>query len=200
MREAMRTTAPITATDYPLAGFPMRPTPGPLFTARNILRIVRDLAASGFLIQPKLNGDRVLLRKTAGQIEAYNRHGSRYGHNLDVTGWTELPDDTLLDGEAWQGRFWPFEALEIAGNSLAGECVSIRATAAKDFCRTLGHAYLFDRPADAWLRLCRENLPAFEGIVAKRIGSPYKPIKKPFHKSAHWVKLKWQSDPDGDEN
>ena len=187
----MLETITATANAYPLDGLPMRPTMGDRLTPRNVLRIVRELEPD-FLIQPKLNGDRVLLHKTASTITAWNRHGSRYSFNVNAAAdWHGLPDDTLLDGEGWQGRFWPFEAVEIAGASLSAECVTVRATAAKDLCRTLGQAYLFYRPADAWLVLCRENLPAWEGIVAKRTGKPYTPITRPSHKSRQWLKVKW---------
>jgi len=67
----------------------------------------------------------------------------------------------------------------------------VRATAAKELCRTLGNGWLFDRPADAWLVNCRENLPTWEGIVAKRTGAPYRPTVKPWQENGEWAKLKW---------
>ena len=181
-----------TTAIYPLPGFPMRPAMGLTLTAANVIRLVRKAERIGFMVQPKLNGDRVILRKIDGKVEAWNRRGSRYSFSVNAdANWQGLPDDTLLDGEGWQCKFYPFEALRIGGQDLTGACVTVRAAAAKDLCRKLGNGWLFDRPADAWLRLCRENLPTWEGIVAKKTGTPYTPTKKMFHDSDGWLKLKW---------
>lgn len=179
-----------TAT-WPL--LPPRPTATDAqLTPANAVEIVRDLETLGWLIQPKLNGDRVLLRKVDGIVEAWNRLGNRYSFSVNATAdWRGLPDGTLLDGESWQGRFYPFEALRVGGQDLTAACVSSRADAAKELCRTLGNCWLFDRPADDWLIRCRENLPTWEGIVAKRIGSQWTPIKKAWHESPDWLKAKW---------
>ncbi len=179
-----------TATAYPLTGLPMRPTAtGLLLTRDNVRAVVADLEADGWLVQPKLNGDRVLLVKRAGIVEAWNRHGTRYSFSVAAADWRGLPDDTLLDGEGWQGRFYPFEAIELAGEYLGRQCPAIRASVARELCRRLGNAFLFDRPAVAWLDNCRDNLPAWEGIVAKR--GRYYPTGKPWQESADWLKLKW---------
>jgi len=96
----------------------MRPTAtDTTLSPRNVLATVRRLEAAGYLIQPKLNGDRVLLVKRGWIVEAYNRRGSRYGFSVHaISDWRALPEGTLLDGEGWQGRFYPFEALEIGGD------------------------------------------------------------------------------------
>ena len=57
------------ALDYPLAGFPQRPAdPLVQLTPANVLAIVNDLEADDHIIQPKLNGDRVLLQKLDGSM------------------------------------------------------------------------------------------------------------------------------------
>lgn len=169
----------------------MRPTAtGLSLTPDNVVAVVRDIEADGWIVQPKLNGDRVLLVKRDGIVTAWNRRGSRYSFNVNATAdWRGLPDGTLLDGEGWQGRFHPFECVEIGAASLAAEPVNVRVEAAKELCRTLGNPWLFDRPTDAWLRLCRENLPAWEGIVAKC--GRYATLRKPWWESETWLKMKW---------
>jgi ATP-dependent DNA ligase len=188
----MPNTITATVSSYPLPGYPMRPMPGQTLTPANAVKLVRQLEDAGFLAQPKLNGDRVLLRKCDGYVEAWNRHGIRYSFTVNaVADWQGLTDDSLLDGEGWQGRFWPFECLQIGGQDLTGSCVTVRAAAAKSLCRQLGHKFLFDRPADDWLGLCRENLPHFEGVVCKKLDQPYRPLKKAWHTSDTVFKLKW---------
>lgn len=188
----MLNTATVTANGYPLTGYPMRPAPGPTLTSSNVLRLVRQIEAAGWLVQPKVNGDRVLLAKLDGVVTAWNRIGSRYSFTVNaVADWTGLPDDSLLDGEGWQGRFYPFEALRIEGQDLTGSCVSIRAARARELCQTTGNKFLFDRPADAWLKLCGENLPTWEGIVAKKLGEIYRPVRKAHFTSATTIKAKW---------
>ncbi len=163
---------------------PMRPVMDEALTPQNVLAVVHELSRT-HEIQPKLNGDRVILRKVNGAIECFNRHQSRYSFNVNaVTDWAGLPDGTVLDGEGYAGKFYPFEAV-------CEGPVEERIAAAKRFCRQLGNAYIFDTPSDAWLLRCRDNLPQWEGIVAKAKGSEYEWLNKPSHTSWQWFKCKW---------
>ncbi|MBM3861244.1 MAG: hypothetical protein FJ395_16575, partial [Verrucomicrobia bacterium] len=66
----MPNTVTMTASVHPLRGYPMRPAATMLtLTPANVIGIVTKLEADGWLVQPKLNGDRVLLAKRDGYIE-----------------------------------------------------------------------------------------------------------------------------------
>jgi ATP-dependent DNA ligase len=162
----------------------MRPVMAEALTPQNVLSVVRELSA-GYVLQPKLNGDRVILRKVNGAIECFNRHQSRYSFNVNaVLDWAGLPDGTVLDGEGYHGKFYPFEVVNDAP-------VEERVASAKRICLSLGNAYIFDAPTDAWLLRCADNLPQWEGIVAKQRGTKYEWLTKPHHTSWQWLKCKW---------
>lgn len=164
---------------------PMRPVLSEPLTTENVLAVVHDLAAN-YIIAPKLNGDRVILRKTNGVIEVFNRHQSRYSFNVNaVIDWQDVPDNTTLDGEGYRGKFYPFEAI------MDNAPVEDRVAEAKRLCRLTGNAFIFDHPTDAWLIRCSANLPQWEGIVAKQRGTKYEWLTKPHHTSFQWLKLKW---------
>lgn len=163
----------------------MRPWMSRKLTKANAVKLVRGLLAD-YVVQPKLNGDRVLLVKRNGIVEAWNRHGSRYSFSVNaMADWGGLPDGTILDGEGWQGRFYPFEAV------IDDAPVEARVEAARRYCLELGNAFIFDTPTDAFLRNGADNLPQWEGVVAKKRGSIYRWNRKAHFESIDWLKLKW---------
>lgn len=154
-------------------------------TAENVLAVVRA-SSRQFVIQPKLNGDRVILRKVNGALECWNRHQSRYSFNVNaLLDWADLPEGTTLDGEGYRGHFYPFEAV------IDGATVEERVAEAKRLCRVTGNAWIFETPTEAWLQNLRGNLPQWEGIVLKERGSVYRWCSKPNHVSFGWFKCKW---------
>jgi ATP-dependent DNA ligase len=162
----------------------MRPVMADKLTPANVLAVVHALA-DDYIIQPKLNGDRVILRKVNGSIEVFNRHQGRYTFNVNaVLDWAALPECTVLDGEGYAGKFYPFEAVMDAP-------VEARIAEARRLCLLTGNAFIFDAPTDAWLLRCQDNLPQWEGIVAKQRGTRYEWLHKPNHTSWQWLKCKW---------
>jgi ATP-dependent DNA ligase len=169
----------------------MRPEFYGKLTRRNVLSVVAELAKT-HLIQPKLNGDRVLLHKLDGYLSAFNRTGTRYGFSIQaISAWQSLPDGTLLDGEGWGGRFYPFDVLTLAGQDLTRTAIESRTDSAKRLCLSTGNPWLWEEPTAAFLLRGLDNLPQWEGIVAKERGSIYEPITRPQNESWQWLKCKW---------
>lgn len=186
----MNTNARKIALPWPF--LPMRPEHGETLTPDNAVAIVRHTEAAGYLAQPKLGGDRVLLRVTAGGVEVFNRYGTPYGFNCRADDWRGAPCGTILDAEAYGGHAYAFECVALGKTSLAGQCVSVRAAVACDLTATLGRLpWLWGRPSNQWLQRCADNLPRWEGVVLKRLGTPYVPLTKPHLTSWAWLKLKW---------
>ena len=173
---------------------PMRPTHGETLTPDNAVAVVRDAEAAGYLAQPKLGGDRVLLRVAAGGVEVFNRFGTPYGFGCHAGDWAGAPLGTILDAEAYAGHAYAFECLQLGGEGLAGQCVSVRAAVARDLTATLGRLpWLWDIPGDDWLRETSAHFPRWEGVVVKRRGQPYQPLTKAHWQSWDWLKLKWRA-------
>src|SRR5712671_2028937 len=92
--------------------YPMRPRRGPDIDAGRIKKILEEIDGKKFVVQPKLNGDRVLLAVRKDEVQAANRHGSWYTKRVRNAGdFVKLGIGTVLDGEVFGGEFFPFEAL-----------------------------------------------------------------------------------------
>lgn len=169
---------------------PMRPISAARLYSDNAVELVRA-AAETHIIQPKLNGDRVLLVKRNGSVSLFNRKRGEYGYRLDTRPWLSLPDDTILDGEGWRHGFYPFDVLMVGGESHIESPVESRTAEAKRICLAAGQDWLFDTPTDAWLLNGADLLPTWEGVVCKLKGSKYTPLAFDRYQSWEWFKLKW---------
>ncbi len=95
----------------------------------------------------------------------------------------------ILDGEVdWDGRssYDVFDILWINGRSVTSLPLEERRALLKDlpFTAPLRHVELLD-DADPWERARREG---WEGVIAKRRGSPYE-----HRRSKHWLKMKCEA-------
>lgn len=192
--------------------FPMRPAEGrSLSTPDRAVELVREFEESGDTLQPKLNGDRacvavvrashllpsdvqffkpLVVGKVAVLVQ--NRHGDRYHYSIaNLSLFARLPPGTCQDGEVFKKQFYPFETLASEGISMLRSAPDGRVANARAVCRMLGVDWLFDAPKLAYLRLHRENLPFWEGIVRKAKGSPYVPCTNDTCDSPTWWKHKW---------
>ena len=101
--------------------------------------------------------------------------------------------DGILDGEAtgaWgrQGRadYHVFDVLWLNGLDVRPLALEARRTLLSDIPFTLPIARV--KPLDGpepWARACREG---WEGVIAKRLDSPYEP-----RRSKHWLKMKCEA-------
>lgn len=166
--------------------FPMRPTATEeLPTGKWLKKLVKD-----YIIQPKLNGDRAVLWVKADGIYVQNRRGGEYSFGVfNRTDFEKLPVGTILDGEVWQRKFWPFECLAYGDLDLTERGPEIRCTMAEKISQMLGHEFIF-QPVDAkWLQNAERGV--WEGFVAKRRGTPYRPAHRAQAHSWGWYKFKW---------
>ena len=149
-----------------------------------------------FIIQPKLNGDRVCLWVEAnGGTYAQHRKGGAYSFRIRNAGaFTKLPAGTVLDGEVLGSNFYPFEVVQFGDLDLSGMGVEHRAKLAEMACHWCGVEWLFAEPTAAQLAQWEADWPAtrrVEGVVIKRRGCRYLPHSRVFHESHDWFKLKW---------
>lgn len=170
--------------------FPMRPVTGPkLENASDVSEVLNNQA---FYWQPKLGGDRVILAKIGDSLYFCNRHGSWYSFKIENERlWKKLPDRTVLDGEVYKKKFYPFECVVAGGVDMTRKCVTLRAAAAKYYCEICEEEFLFSPPSEEYLQTGVINKPSdWEGVVGKRRNSPYTilGVKKD---SPNWVKRKW---------
>lgn len=177
---------------------PMRPVMGARLTPQNILLEVLQMKLRGYIVQPKLNGDRGVLESTPTGLKLWNRYGTEYcaGH-IDLTPWQALPPGIMLDGELYQQAFTPFEAIH-SNNArlLFTPTTEGRIAGAKLACQIVHVPFLFNEPADDWLMEqvnAAENprTRQWEGVVCKLRTTNYLPMKKPDHESPYWTKCKW---------
>jgi ATP-dependent DNA ligase len=173
---------------YTAQMFPCRPSRGPPFDAAAVLALI----ARGLVVQPKLNGDRVILVKDGPVPVLFSRHGGHYtAAELDLGPWQWLQEGTILDGEAWQGRFYPFDVPRLAGEATCSLPCSQRVDLAEELTLRAGMPWIFGTPSAEWLRAGAANAPVWEGVVVKQPGHAYRWERSASGSSTTWYKLKW---------
>lgn len=174
--------------------FPPRPLRGQVLRNRaNVDQFEREvLNTHDWIVQPKLEGDRACLAVVDKKVYIQNRHGSWYKHPVkNQDDFKKLPNYTLLDGEVFNGNFYPFECVVSAGKSLVNHTPDEREIQAYQASKFLGHEWKFDRPSRKWVEKLRDNMPAYGGVVLKRAMTPYILLGGPNQVSAEWMKKCW---------
>lgn len=148
-----------------------------------LLNAVEDpeplLADNTFYLQPKHDGKRLLLHKQGSELTGINRRGIECGFPESIRGAAAaLPHNYLIDGEAVGDTLHVFDLLEL-------ECSDLRAIPYRDrlvkLLHLLGSAeqtgiqWVSTISGQASKRLVYDQLreDKAEGVVFKRIGSPY---------------------------
>jgi DNA ligase D-like protein (predicted ligase) len=144
-------------------------------------------AGPEWLFERKFDGIRLLAYKRGADVRLYSRN--RLPQNLPAisNAVAGIPaDEVILDGEAtWDGQngYHVFDVLWMNGRSVTGLPLEQRRALleALPFEAPLCHVGLVEGEAP-WERAQREG---WEGVVAKRRGSPYE-----HRRSKHWLKMK----------
>ncbi len=139
-----------------------------------------------WIFQRKLDGIRLLAFKDGGQVRLYSRNRLPQEVPAVAAAIARLPaGDLVLDGElTWDQRVYHvFDVLWIDGRDLRPLAIEQRQAilAGLPFEPPLAPVAAIDHP-QPW-ELARQQ--GWEGVVAKRRGSPYEPRRSP-----HWLKMK----------
>ena len=153
-------------------------------------------AAPGWTFERKLDGIRMLAFKRGSAVRLLSRNRLSLTESYpDVArAIAELPiDDAILDGEAtgaWgrQGRadYHVFDVLWLNGRDVTALSLETRRALLRDVPFRLPVARV--EPLDGaapWERACREG---WEGVIAKRLDSPYE-----HRRSKSWLKMKCEA-------
>lgn len=140
----------------------------------------RLLANDNYLVQPKLDGRRLLLLKRGDEVVGINRRGIECGFPASVgQAALCLQGDFLLDGEAMGDIFHVFDLLEKDGKDLREQSYTDRLTALLHLLASgsqesikwvLTHRGAKMKTA-LFYKLREENA---EGVVFKRANAPYR--------------------------
>ena len=171
--------------------FPMRPKSGRQITTKTDIKDIFTRMKSGWTVQLKINGDRAQVGVNENGLHVANRHGGWYGLSVDTTEWKSLPPGTLLDGEIFKKKFYPFEVVAYDGLSMDRSTPADREAKARWLCEKHGVQWLYE-PTQGVLSKMRENMPVIEGVVLKMANTPYLPLSTATRESDAWIKWKWQ--------
>ena len=144
----------------------------------------------GWLFERKFDGIRLLAYKRGRTVQLFSRN--RLPQHLPhvAAAVSALPvDEAILDGEvAWDGRsgYHVFDILWLDGRLTTALPLEERRALLKKlpFTAPMRRVELL-RDENPWERARRE---AWEGVIAKRLGSPYE-----HRRSKHWVKMKCEA-------
>jgi hypothetical protein len=174
--------------------FPMRPVETRhMLTHRDAEEVRRAMLEHEYLVQPKLNGDRACLAVVERRVWVQNRHGSWYGFQVSNANdyLRYLPDGTALDGEVYEGNFYPFELLALKEHSFLMASAAEREVMGFQMCKKAQQPWMFRQPSLKWLRELSAHLPRYEGVVMKEYNSPYIKAGNANQENFHWMKRKW---------
>jgi bifunctional non-homologous end joining protein LigD len=147
-------------------------------------------AGSDWLFERKFDGIRLLAYKRGADVQLFSRN--RLPRHLPAVAKAvaALPvDDAILDGEVtWDGRsgYHVFDVLWLDGRDVTGLPLEERRALLRKlpFKAPMKRVQLLD-DAQPWERARREG---WEGVIAKRRGSPYE-----HRRSKHWLKMKCEA-------
>lgn len=183
------------APGFRLPFFPMRPRLGQrIKTVDDVTRIFEEETDYDFTL--KLNGDRACLAVLDGDAYAQNRHGDWYKMTIDnLDRFKSLAGAWLFDGEIYKKKFLPFEAIIVAGQSIAKRCPTYRKSVAMEVSSSLKIDWAYGHGIDDVLAMASKWIgntnPVIEGVVGKRKGSSYVPMGSSTQQSCQWLKHKW---------
>jgi ATP-dependent DNA ligase len=143
-----------------------------------------------WLFERKFDGIRLLAYKRGTDVKLYSRTRRLQDLPQLADAIARLPaDEAILDGEAtWDGRsgYHVFDILWLNGEDVTALPLEKRREllGRLPFAHPLHHVQLLNDP-EPWERARREG---WEGVIAKRRGSPYQHRRSP-----HWLKMKCES-------
>ena len=143
-----------------------------------------------WLFERKFDGIRLLAYKRGPSVELFSRNRLPQQLPAVATAIAKLPaTDLILDGEVtWDGRsgYHVFDILWLNGHAVTSLPLEDRRGLLRDlpFTPPLQRVDLVD-DARPWERAGREG---WEGVIAKRRGSPYE-----HRRSKHWLKMKCEA-------
>jgi DNA ligase D-like protein (predicted ligase) len=143
-----------------------------------------------WLFEQKFDGIRLLAYRRGAEVRLYSRN--RLTQNLPplAAAIARLPvDEIILDGEVtWdlQSAYHVFDILWLNGHNLTSLPLEDRRALLQElpFTAPVRRVEFLDDP-EPWERARREG---WEGVIAKRRGSPYE-----HRRSKHWLKMKCES-------
>jgi len=143
-----------------------------------------------WLFERKFDGIRLLAYKRGNDIQLYSRNRLPQQAPALAAALARLPvTEVILDGEAtWDGtgRYHVFDILWLNGHDVTSLPLEDRHALLRElpFTAPVTRVELLDDP-EPWERARREG---WEGVIAKRRGSPYE-----HRRSRHWLKMKCES-------
>ena len=143
-----------------------------------------------WLFERKFDGIRLLAYKRGEEVRLYSRNRLPQQLPAVAAAVAALPvHDAILDGEVtWDGRsgYHVFDVLWLNGRAVTSVPLEDRRAllAALPFAAPLQRVELVDDPAP-WDRARHEG---WEGVIAKRRGSPYE-----HRRSKHWLTMKCEA-------
>jgi ATP-dependent DNA ligase len=147
-------------------------------------------AGPDWVFERKFDGIRLLAYKRGADVRLYSRNRLPQDLPAIARSVAEIPaEEVILDGEVtWDGRtaYHVFDILWMNGRSVTGSSLEERRALLRELPMKppLRLVDLLDDPSP-WERARREG---WEGVIAKRRGSPYE-----HRRSKHWLKMKCEA-------
>ncbi len=140
-----------------------------------------------WLFEQKFDGIRLLAYRRGDEVQLFSRNRLPQHLPSIASAIASLPvSDVILDGELVGGRYYIFDVMWLDGRNVMMLPLEERRAllAALPLEPPLRRVSLLDE-ASPWERAAREG---WEGVIAKRRGTPYEQRRSP-----HWLKMKCEA-------
>jgi bifunctional non-homologous end joining protein LigD len=140
-----------------------------------------------WLFEQKFDGIRLLAYKRGGKVELFSRNRLPQHLPSIAASIARLPvEDAVLDGELIGGMYHIFDTMWLDGRNVMPLPLEERRALLADLPlhSPLRRVPLLDDP-NPWERAARDG---WEGVIAKRRGTPYEQRRSP-----HWLKMKCEA-------
>lgn len=141
-------------------------------------KVAQSIAASDWCMQEKMDGRRLILRKSGDSVKAINKLGLIVGLIQSVAqAALDLEGDFIIDGEIVGDRFHAFDALSIGGDDFGAKPYILRYAALVKLIAA-GGAHIsavptWDTPSEKAEKLAELKARGAEGVVFKSWGASY---------------------------
>jgi bifunctional non-homologous end joining protein LigD len=182
-----------TATSPTASPTPTAPTPAAPRVLPQLLNPVDEkelyklFASPEFVMQPKLDGKRILLHRDSRGVYATNRKGLECGIPLELMKQASAPNlgHYTIDGELIGDQYHVFDLLKLSGSDCRSWVHGMRQKELANFMELLqrssdGKSYIhevktWESTLEKSTQFMRYRAANEEGVVFKRKGTPYTP-------------------------
>ena len=178
--------------------YPMNPMKGRRLNRKAVPQILHEVEQHVWVLQPVLGGTRAILGTHNGKVLLYDSLKRPFAGTVNnLKAYLKLGDGCCLDGEVYQGGFYPFECLAFQKRSLMFTTTDERSVMAYSLCRFVHEPWMFKQPTERFMAKLAKNGPKWTGVILKKDRTSYVAATSAEDVCLDWIVRPWASGSNG---